>query len=81
MLGRRDAEVSTHRDPLAVLEQCNNQVIGHALLVVREQDVATNGKIRLLHQLGQVLNGGAAEFDKVASVDIGPQPAAERVGA
>ena len=81
MLGRSDAEVCTHSDRFTVLEQSNDQVIGHTLLVVREQYVATNGKVRFFHQLGQVVDCGVAEFDEVESIDKGTQPSAERVSA
>lgn len=81
MLGRLNAEVSTNRDALAVLEQADNHVVGQALLEVREQDVTTNGKVRFFHQAGQVLDSGEAELNKVAAIVKALHPAAERVGA
>jgi len=45
VLGGRDGEVCVYRDALAVLEQGDNQVIIHALLVVREQYVVAIVKV------------------------------------
>ncbi len=62
-------------------KQGDRQVVGHALLVVGEQDVAAGGEIGLLHQLLQVLDRFAAEADEVAiALQVLTEPAAERVG-
>ena len=62
------------------MEHGDDQVVSETLLVVREQNVATNGKIRFFHQLCQVFGGGSAEFNEVAAIDKALQPAAKREG-
>ncbi len=55
--------IAPGRDPEAPVRP---QRIGHALLVVGEQDVAAGGEVGLFHQLLQVLHRFAAEADEIA---------------
>ena len=71
MLGRRDTQIGIHGYAFAVLEQSNDQVIGHTLLVVGEQYVTTNGKVRFFHQLCQVFDSDGTELDEIAAIDKG----------
>ncbi len=69
-------------NPIGETKQGDRQVVGHALLVVGEQDVAAGGEVGLFHQLLQVLDRFVAEADEVAAaVQVLAEPAAERVGA
>ncbi len=82
MLGWRHIQRLGHRHAFAVMQQGDGQVVGHALLVVGEQHVATGGQIGLFHQLLQVFHGLAAEGGEVLTAfHVLRQPAAERIGA
>ncbi|MNZ54304.1 hypothetical protein D3C78_722020 [compost metagenome] len=65
-----------------MVQQGDGQVVGHALLVVGEKDVAAGGQVGFFHQLLQMLDGNAAEGGKVLFLfQVLLEPAAQRVGA
>lgn len=62
---RRQCQLFGHGHRFGFLHQSDNQIVGHALLIVVEEGVPAGGKVRLFHQLGQVLDGAGAEFQEV----------------
>lgn len=78
--GRRDIQFVGHRHAFAVVQQGDGQVIGHALLVMREQHVAAHRQVGLFHQFLQVFHRHATERGEIlAAVQVLLQPAAERM--
>ncbi len=67
---------------VGMVEKGDSEVVRHALLVVGEENVATGGEIRLLHQLDQVLDRLKAQIDeRQRLLQVFVQPTAEGVGA
>lgn len=82
MFGRRHVQRVGHRHAFAVVQQGDGQVVGHALLVVSQQHVTASGEVGFLHQLLQVFDGLTAEGGEILlAIEIGLEPATERVGA
>ena len=77
-----DLERLSHRHALAVMQDGDREVVGHALLVMAEQDVATGREVGLFHQELEVLDSLNAEGGEVfAVIQVLGQPTAERVCA
>src|SRR3990167_9081445 len=65
VLGRGHVQRFVHRHAFAVVQQGDNQVVGHALLVMGEQHMAPGGQVGLLHQLLQLLYRLTAECGEI----------------
>ena len=79
---RHQGKLFGHGHRFGFLYQGNDQVIGHALLVVAEEGVPTGGEVRFFHQLGQVFDGGGAERQEVGDAgQVLAEPSAQWVSA
>lgn len=58
-----------HGHRFGFLHQSDDQVIGHALLVMAEERVSTGGKLRFFHQFDQVFDRSGAELLEGGAAD------------